>query len=444
MKDPSWESLIFIAHQKMNNLTFIVDANGLQGFGTTKEVADLEPLAEKFATFGFETVEVDGHDCQAIAAACELPQSQPRAIIAKTTKGCGVSFMSHKMEWHYLPLKKDQYAPGRPGNRIVSLESLDFGRAQSSRGLANFLTPCGTSSPQTLLAAAADPRLVFLTGDLGFMALEPLRDAMGSRFINAGVAEQNMVSRRRRPGARGISNPGAIASPHSCMPAHLEQIRNDVCLCTPSASCWSETAAAMDTGVMGATHHSTNDYGTIGCQPRNQIYIPAFDEDAGHIIAITRVKPGTCIFAIWDYQNCLKELDVAAYAPWRKLLSGSSGVTLVVCGPLVGGIAAAAMKLEASDRPTLWVVTEMPLVAPPLEFLDDLDRSRLLIAVEEHVAAGGMGQGLAALLLSNGDRRSDLYICIRRTTRRAVRLAKISPSRLRHRPGIRFRACAAL
>ena len=105
----SWESLIFIAHQKMSNLTFIIDANGLQGFGTTKEVADLEPLASKFATFGFETMEIDGHDCQAIATACESPQSRPRAIIAKTTKGCGVSFMSHKMEWHYLPLKKDQY-----------------------------------------------------------------------------------------------------------------------------------------------------------------------------------------------------------------------------------------------------------------------------------------------------------------------------------------------
>ncbi|MBV8780321.1 MAG: transketolase, partial [Phycisphaerae bacterium] len=105
----SWESLIFIAHRKLNNLTFIVDVNGLQGFGTTKEIADLEPLAEKFRTFGYETVELDGHDCAAIAAICEQSHARPRVILAKTTKGCGVSFMAHKMEWHYLPLKKEQY-----------------------------------------------------------------------------------------------------------------------------------------------------------------------------------------------------------------------------------------------------------------------------------------------------------------------------------------------
>jgi len=104
----SWESLIFIAHQRLN-LTFIVDANGLQGFGTTKEVADLEPLAEKFRTFGIETVEIDGHDHLAITAALSAPQSGPRVIVARTTKGSGVSFMADRMEWHYLPLKSDQY-----------------------------------------------------------------------------------------------------------------------------------------------------------------------------------------------------------------------------------------------------------------------------------------------------------------------------------------------
>lgn len=105
----SWESLIFVAHQKLKNLTFIIDANGLQGFGTTKEVADLEPLAEKFRAFGLETLEIDGHDHAAITRALAAPQSGPRAIVAKTTKGSGVSFMADRMEWHYLPLKREQY-----------------------------------------------------------------------------------------------------------------------------------------------------------------------------------------------------------------------------------------------------------------------------------------------------------------------------------------------
>ena len=57
-----WEALIFVRHHRLDNLTLLVDLNGLQGFGTTREVADLEPLAAKFRAFGLPTLEVDGHD----------------------------------------------------------------------------------------------------------------------------------------------------------------------------------------------------------------------------------------------------------------------------------------------------------------------------------------------------------------------------------------------
>jgi transketolase len=104
-----WESLIFAAHQKLDQLTLIVDVNGLQGFGTTQEVADLAPLAEKYRAFGFEVVSIDGHDPAAIVAALSAPQSGPRAIEARTQKGAGVSFMANRMEWHYLPMTRTQY-----------------------------------------------------------------------------------------------------------------------------------------------------------------------------------------------------------------------------------------------------------------------------------------------------------------------------------------------
>jgi transketolase len=107
----SWESLIFAKHHQLANLTFIVDLNGLQGFGTTREVANLEPLAQKFAAFGIKTVEVDGHDMAALSSELQATSSEtgPRAIVAITRKGCGVSFMENRMEWHYLPLTPIQY-----------------------------------------------------------------------------------------------------------------------------------------------------------------------------------------------------------------------------------------------------------------------------------------------------------------------------------------------
>jgi len=103
-----WEALIFAKHHKLDNLTFIVDSNGLQGFGTTKEVADLGSLAEKFKIFGIETIEVNGHDPSSILSALQN-KTTLKAIVAKTMKGKGASFMENKMEWHYLPMTKDQF-----------------------------------------------------------------------------------------------------------------------------------------------------------------------------------------------------------------------------------------------------------------------------------------------------------------------------------------------
>lgn len=105
----NWEALLFAAHHKLDKLTIIIDCNGLQGFGTTMEVANLEPLTEKFCSFGFFTEEIDGHNLDAIDSAFSRVIKGPRVIIAQTIKGHSVSFMENKMEWHYLPMTQAQY-----------------------------------------------------------------------------------------------------------------------------------------------------------------------------------------------------------------------------------------------------------------------------------------------------------------------------------------------
>jgi transketolase len=104
-----WEALIFARHHHLANLTVLVDLNGLQGFGTTREVADLDPLAARFRAFGVPTEEIDGHDAMAVRQALETDHNEPTVIIAHTRKGCGVSFMEDRMEWHYLPMTEPQY-----------------------------------------------------------------------------------------------------------------------------------------------------------------------------------------------------------------------------------------------------------------------------------------------------------------------------------------------
>jgi transketolase len=104
----NWESLIFSRQHRLN-LTLIVDLNGLQGFGRTCEIADLEPLADKFRAFRLSTVVVDGHEVEDVMAALRQVGDGPIVVVAKTKKGQGVSFMEGLFEWHYLPLSQESY-----------------------------------------------------------------------------------------------------------------------------------------------------------------------------------------------------------------------------------------------------------------------------------------------------------------------------------------------
>ena len=107
-----WEAAMFAGHRKLDNLCLIVDNNGLQIDGRVGEICSPYPIAEKFAAFGFHTIEVDGHDFEALAAAfdeAKQTKGKPTAIIAKTIKGKGVSFMSDNVAWHGAAPNEDQY-----------------------------------------------------------------------------------------------------------------------------------------------------------------------------------------------------------------------------------------------------------------------------------------------------------------------------------------------
>jgi transketolase len=108
-----WEAALFAAQFKLDNLVVIVDVNGFQAMGTTDEVIALGDIEQKFAAFQFDTLSVDGHDEAAIDSAYQTLKSRkdgrPKALIAKTIKGKGVSFMEHDNIWHYTRLNPQTY-----------------------------------------------------------------------------------------------------------------------------------------------------------------------------------------------------------------------------------------------------------------------------------------------------------------------------------------------
>lgn len=108
-----WEAAMFAGHRKLDNFVAIVDNNNLQIDGAVDEVCTPYPIDEKFKAFNFHVINVDGHDFDALKAAfdeAKATKGKPTAIIAKTVKGKGVSFMENQASWHGTAPNDEQYA----------------------------------------------------------------------------------------------------------------------------------------------------------------------------------------------------------------------------------------------------------------------------------------------------------------------------------------------
>jgi transketolase len=100
----NWEAILFSPQHHLDNLVLLVDYNKIQSFGRTKDILDLDPLADKFKAFRWAVREIDGHDMEQIVDTFQsLPfePGRPNAVIAHTVKGKGVSIMEDKLAWHY-------------------------------------------------------------------------------------------------------------------------------------------------------------------------------------------------------------------------------------------------------------------------------------------------------------------------------------------------------
>jgi len=107
-----WEAAMFAGHYKLDNLCIFIDWNGLQIDGDITEVMNPTPIDKKYEAFGFNVINIDGHDFDEIESAvrqAEECKGKPTAVICRTVKGKGVSFMENKAEWHGSAPNKEQY-----------------------------------------------------------------------------------------------------------------------------------------------------------------------------------------------------------------------------------------------------------------------------------------------------------------------------------------------
>jgi transketolase len=107
-----WEAVMFAAHNQLSNLVAIIDLNGQQALGYTRDVMNLSPMAAKWEAFQWDVHEVDGNDIEQLTRVMQslnTDTGQPHVIIAHTVFGKGISFMESKIKWHYFPLSDEEY-----------------------------------------------------------------------------------------------------------------------------------------------------------------------------------------------------------------------------------------------------------------------------------------------------------------------------------------------
>jgi transketolase len=220
------------------------------------------------------------------------------------------------------------------------------------------------------------------------------------RFINAGIAEQNMVSV-----AAGLARAGLRPWVYSIAPfiyaRAFEQIRNDVCMHDLPVFLVGN-GGGYAYGVMGPTHHALEDYGSLLGLSNLTAYVPAFAEDVPQAVARIMAAARPAYLRLGRDEKPAS-LPLPVYAPWRRLLSGR-GATVVVVGPLAGGILAAVQTLPEAQRPSLWLLSELPIGTDdiPAALIADVESNGNLVVVEEHVAQGSAGASLAHALLRAG------------------------------------------
>ncbi len=236
---------------------------------------------------------------------------------------------------------------------------------------------------------------VFVTGDLGYAALENVARKMGDRFINAGVAEQNMIGV-----AAGMASQGFQVMCYSIAPfvvyRCLEQMRNDVCFHNLPVYIVGN-GGGYGYGIMGSSHHAIEDIATLSGLPNIQCYVPAFVEDMrGCIGSMTERR-----------RPAYLRLGLGKNAPegMRQNEGGgvlvnetAPGLTIVSMGPVTNNMLAALNDHPHRTEIDVFICNVLPLIALSQEMLTSIIASKNVLVIEEHISVGGLGGAVSLLI----------------------------------------------
>lgn len=236
-------------------------------------------------------------------------------------------------------------------------------------------------------------KIVFLTGDLGFNALEKVQEAGQERFINTGVAEQNMLGV-----ASGLAYKGFETFVYSIAPfvtfRCLEQIKIDACMHNLPVYIIGN-GGGYGYGIMGATHHAIEDIACLSSLPNMLCFIPAFSEDVEFCIdrILERKKPAYLRLGLgksYPQKNVISITNEIIH-------SNRPDLTIIALGPVVHNVIEA---IGETQNISLFTVLTIPILEIDQQLIENIKLTRKVLIVEEHVSRGGLGEYFLRLLVS--------------------------------------------
>ena len=454
-----WEAAMAAGHFKLNNLCGIVDVNRLQIDGWVKEVMNVEPLSHKYASFGWNVIEIDGHEMVQILDAFDRARqetSKPTVILAHTIKGKGVSFMENEASWHGVAPKKEQFekalpellTPDFPKSRVEALLARAAANAKEAAqkakdGVPRFprdywwnsrdsmrveMDPTRMGFGRGLEKAGEDPRVVTLHADISgsikitdFEAKHPERK---NRVFSVGIAEQNMMSVAAglaREGLIPVTGTYGVFASGRCW----DKIRTTICYSNLNVKI-AGAHGGISVGPDGATHQALEEIALTTILPNMNVVVPCdsvetekatihsllslagpcylrFAREATPVItnAETPYEFGTA--NVIRYRGEAPQFIDAfdTFLGTRFHNEHSSHASIIACGPMVAEAMRAAWLLKEEYGVETRVVNVHTI--KPLDIATIVraaEETRVVVTVEEH-QLGGFGNIIAGAILQH-------------------------------------------
>ncbi len=451
-----WEAAMAAAQFKLDNLCAIVDRNRLQIDGRVKDVMNIEPIEDKYKSFGWNVITIDGHDIEQIADAFEQAKAakgMPTVIVADTIKGKGVSFMEDQAGWHGVAPKKEQFEqaikellpPSIPEPRMMELLAYAANRANEAGKKAKSKLPTFSRSywwnaednmkvdmdptrmgfGRQLAKCGDNPRVVTLHADISnsicITDFEKADESRKNRVFSVGIAEQNMMAV-----AAGLAKEGKIpiTGTYGVFAAGRawDQIRTSICYANLNVKI-AGAHGGISVGPDGATHQALEEISLMAILPNMNLFVPADSVETAKAtctainqiegpVYIRYAREATPIISSENTPFVFGKANVIRYRGARErfldafetLLADdyrneNEDLAIIACGPMVPEAMRAAYILKEEfglETRIVNVHTVKPLDKDAVKRA--AEETGAVLTAEEH-QVGGFGNIIASAIL---------------------------------------------